>query len=86
MILCRVPPIEAQECGQAICRSLLEEKIEYEFSQTGIAYLTVSIGIFYQIPSPNSSLEEYFQKADAALYRAKREGKNRVCLNVSLSS
>ncbi len=80
LILCGVTKNEARERAQSICRSLLEEKIGHGFSGTGIPYLTVSIGVFYQVPTPDSSLEECFQRADAALYCAKREGKNRVCL------
>ena len=42
--------------------------------------ITASIGINVQIPTPDSKLEEFVPGADAALYRAKEEGRNRAVL------
>lgn len=42
--------------------------------------LTVSIGIS-NFPGDAITLEELVKKADAALYRAKSEGKNRICVH-----
>ena len=41
--------------------------------------VTVSIGVKSQSPCLDSSLERFVSDADKALYRAKEEGRNRVC-------
>jgi diguanylate cyclase (GGDEF)-like protein len=50
--------------------------------QVGLSVLepvTLSIGIAV-LPGHGTSSEELLQAADAALYRAKKEGRDRVCL------
>ena len=42
--------------------------------------ITVSIGLNSQVPASNDSIHDFVSRADKALYAAKREGKNRVCL------
>ncbi len=47
-----------------------------------IVKMTVSIGVA-SLPEDTLDLETIVQKADQALYRAKREGRNRVCVATS---
>ncbi|MBS1228488.1 MAG: diguanylate cyclase protein [Proteobacteria bacterium] len=46
---------------------------------TPAAIVTVSIGVAVQIPSPQQPADDLVQRADQALYQAKRNGRNRVC-------
>ena len=41
--------------------------------------VTLSLGVAACVPSDTSSLEALIAQADAALYRAKQQGRNRVC-------
>jgi diguanylate cyclase (GGDEF)-like protein len=41
--------------------------------------ITVSIGVAATVPAPHSSAERLIEVADDELYRAKRNGRNRVC-------
>ena len=41
--------------------------------------ITASLGVASMIPGPTQRLEELVEAADLALYRAKQEGRNRVC-------
>jgi diguanylate cyclase (GGDEF)-like protein len=42
-------------------------------------FVTLSIGVVSEQPTERSSSLEMLEKADAALYRAKSQGRNRVC-------
>jgi diguanylate cyclase len=44
--------------------------------------MTVSIGVA-SLPDDTLDLENLVRKADEALYRAKKEGRNRVCVATS---
>lgn len=44
-------------------------------------YVTVSIGAVCTTVNLDDDIQTYIQKADENLYRAKQEGRNRICLN-----
>ena len=47
-------------------------------------FVTISLGIACQIPGLNSDYTQLVKDADSALYRAKRQGRNRYCLHTPL--
>ncbi len=58
-------------------RTLIEkEPIE---TRTGPLPITISAGVHSVIPSNNNSPQAVLEQADMALYRAKQDGRNRVC-------
>ncbi|MCP4663186.1 MAG: diguanylate cyclase [bacterium] len=54
-------------------------KLEFSWERFGAAGLTLSLGIASFCPSWNTK-ETLIEAADAALYEAKRQGRNRVCI------
>ncbi|MDR2732828.1 MAG: diguanylate cyclase [Fibromonadaceae bacterium] len=46
---------------------------------TNLPPATISIGVASVIPTTDSSMDEFFNMADKALYKAKETGRNRVC-------
>ena len=60
----------------------LRELIEHtDFSFNGkLIKITISIGVSTWVPSIKENAEELIRHADVALYRAKEEGRNRVCV------
>jgi diguanylate cyclase (GGDEF)-like protein len=67
----------------------IAEQIRAEIEKTEISDIhggsakrvTASIGVNTQIPSPENSIEKLISNADAALYQAKKRGRNRVFAN-----
>ena len=64
------------------------EKIRAKIEHTVIpctdargSHITVSVGAATQIPIQDSSFDHFISQADAALYRAKETGRNRVVFN-----
>lgn len=64
-------------CMQEVRSALSERKIAHDGSDID-RYLTMSIGIASAIDARKSSHEELIALADAALYDAKKQGRNRV--------
>ena len=59
-------------------RSAVEElRMEYP-TPDSVRVLTLSLGVATMVPSPESKPEDLIRRADAALYRAKGEGRNCV--------
>jgi two-component system cell cycle response regulator len=76
---------ETGEQGAVTFAERIRERVEQhhfpaERNKSGAAKVTVSIGVS-SFPSPNvESAEDLFARADAALYRAKEMGRNKVCV------
>jgi diguanylate cyclase (GGDEF)-like protein len=67
---------------------LIGEKVREAVEETpvplekgGFARITISVGVHAVYPNQTSSVDEFFSTVDKALYRAKSEGRNRVCVS-----
>ena len=56
------------------------EASELSLSDGRTAKLTISIGVNTYGPASSCSMDEFFSRADKALYKAKNSGRNRVCI------
>jgi diguanylate cyclase (GGDEF)-like protein len=83
VILPETPPEEAAEVAERI-RRRVDERLFRPPESEEILRVTVSIGLA-TFPSDASNKKELIEKADAALYRAKRGGKNAVAVSSPLS-
>ena len=71
-------PCDPETLGHIARR--IRESVEQESRKTGTA-VTVSVGGYFALPGDNS--DTILRHADRALYQAKHEGRNRVCITVS---
>ncbi len=81
LILPGADAVEARLRLQAICRSLAEQPLP---TRGGARIITLSAGVALW-PAQGADLDELLQVADLALYQAKGEGRNRVCVSAAAS-
>lgn len=62
--------------AEQIRHRVMEQNISHSGSLAG--RLTVSLGCYAFVPTGGDSIESFIQRADAALYQAKKGGRNRV--------
>lgn len=76
-----LPGIEFEEAHQMahnLLHSIEVESIEHAHGEQG--HLTFSIGVACVIPNETQTVQGLIRNADEALYRAKKQGRNRVCV------
>lgn len=79
MLLTRTPSENALIVAERVRSTIEDSEIEFEGKQISV---TVSIGVAGASDrEPLSSLSELMERTDAALYRAKEEGRNCICLH-----
>lgn len=77
IIIAGLSPADALKFAEKLRHDVQAQSIPHPSSPID-ASLTVSLGVASCIPSADSSPAELIAQADAALYRAKNEGRNRV--------
>ena len=76
MLLPGTPVDEAQQVLTRLQRQLSASLFMHE-DQRGVRHL---LGRRHRVPGPASAIEQALERADQALYEAKRTGKNRTCI------
>ncbi len=68
--------------AEKVQKTIAQQKIPHETSKlTSLKLVTVSVGVTSLTPFSNASPSTLIKEADAALYEAKRQGRNRVYCN-----
>jgi diguanylate cyclase (GGDEF)-like protein len=76
-----LPDTEAEgaiSVANAMKEAVAALKLRHETSSVA-PHVTVSIGVASMLPSEGTAVESLIASADKALYRAKQEGRNRIC-------
>jgi diguanylate cyclase (GGDEF)-like protein len=71
---------EAAEIGSRACQVVREAAIEHRASLV-MPQVTVSVGVAAAWPAQGDTVQALLNRADHALYHAKREGRNRACVH-----
>ncbi|MEG2018559.1 MAG: GGDEF domain-containing protein, partial [Clostridium sp.] len=77
-----IPEVDKEGAFQ-LCERIRRNMEEYDFDiGSEIIKLTVSIGVFFKDKEEIITGSEIIEKADEELYNAKRNGRNRVEINI----
>ena len=76
-ILADTPLNEAVNMAEKMRSQVAELAIPHQYSEVA-PYVTISLGVASRVPDDNDSADGLVNDVDAALYRAKRAGRNRV--------
>jgi diguanylate cyclase len=79
VILCDTKLDGAVKIAEDIREAVVSACIPHKMSPLG--HLTISCGVASTIPAMNDKLEDFISKADRALYRSKKEGRNMVSVS-----
>ena len=69
----------------SICQAVSDLRIQHAAS-TVADHITVSVGVASLLPDRQSTADQVVTAADQALYNAKQQGRNRVCLAFELEA
>ena len=81
--VCLLPDIDAGAAvviGEKLRKAVADLGIPHEYSQAA-AYVTISLGVATMIPRREETSLALLEQADQNLYRAKEQGRNRLCLS-----
>jgi diguanylate cyclase (GGDEF)-like protein len=70
----------ALSIAQTICECVSSLQLPHEGSKVS-QYVTISLGVTSQVPNASLSSDALIADADAALYEAKRTGRDRAILS-----
>lgn len=74
-------PDTTQETGMIVAERIRQRVADATYSDgTHELRITVSIGFYSGIPGRDDSLLKFVDRSDESLYKAKQEGRNRICV------
>ena len=79
VILPALDVTEAQNIAEMICERVAALKIPHSGSRAA-SFVTISVGVSALVPREDNCQKKLINQADEALYQAKNQGRNRVCV------
>jgi diguanylate cyclase (GGDEF)-like protein len=67
--------------AEMVAQRILEEVRQTRFDEQPAFSLTISIGVATRVPPSKQEMDAVFRAADKAMYRAKREGRDRYVVS-----
>ena len=78
LLLPSTPAAGAHKAAEDVRRSIAELRLPHEARSDGLGFVSASLGVATLVPNPHESVKVVVETADAALYEAKRRGRNQV--------
>ncbi len=79
ILLANTPASGAMNVANNICRTINKKQLKLKSSGNNIGLISVSIGVT-KLNNLEASTTSFIERADSALYQAKRQGKNQAFL------
>lgn len=79
LLLANIEFISAQKIAENLIQEIRDANIEHSDSPIS-SYLTISVGLFVEVPTSELNIEKFIFHADTALYQAKKLGRNQIAV------
>lgn len=83
VLLLDVTREQTQSIADRVCRSVSARSLQHLNRKDSVEHVTISVGVACGVVGHCLSVEKLIEGADAALYAAKRAGRNRVQFNLA---
>jgi diguanylate cyclase (GGDEF)-like protein len=69
---------DAYQIADQLLEAIAALKIPHALSEVG-EYVTISIGLYVDVPRQYQTVDDFIKEADLCLYQAKKQGRSQIC-------